>query len=143
MACRNFSAGAAGIVLLSGLPGTGKTTFARALVSGFGFHHIESDAVRRRVAARPSYTAHESACVFARVESEARAVLNAGGTPVVDATNLTSRDRRRFVRVARDFNARLVAVHLTAPEAVVRERLSRARAGYSEAGIRVYDAMRG
>jgi predicted kinase len=44
------------ILLLSGLPGAGKTTFAHRLAALAEVHHIESDAVRREIFPRPAYT---------------------------------------------------------------------------------------
>jgi predicted kinase len=130
------------LILLSGLPGAGKTTFARLLGERLELAHIESDAIRRGLAAVPTYSPRESGQVFARVEAEARKALGRGRHALIDATNLTTRDRRRFVRLANELDARLVAVRLTAPEAVIRERLGRPRDGHSQADIAVYEQMK-
>jgi hypothetical protein len=130
------------LILLSGLPGTGKTTFARALGERVELAHVESDAIRRGLAAEPTYSARESGMVFARVAAEARQALAEGRHALIDATNLTNRDRRRFVRLASETDARLIAVRLTAPEEVVRERLGGPRDGHSQADMAVFEMMR-
>jgi len=61
---------------------------------------------------------------------------------LLDATNLSNLDRHRFVRLATAVGATLVAVRLTAPEDVVRERLSYQRTGHSTATFAVYESMR-
>lgn len=130
------------LILLSGLPGAGKTTFAHALAEVLDFEHVESDAVRRGLAPRPAYTPPENGLVFETVEARARAALEAGRHALVDATNLSNRDRRRFVRLARRLDATLIPVRLTAPEATIRDRLANPREGFSQADVAVYEAMR-
>ncbi|HKS95019.1 MAG TPA: ATP-binding protein [Terriglobia bacterium] len=136
------SAAAPALIILSGLPGTGKTTFAHALLAGVPAAHIESDAIRRGLAPVPRYTSNENAAVFGRVEAAARTALTGGRHAILDATNLTTRDRRRFVRLARELDARVIFVRLTAPEDVVKGRLAHPRAGFSQAAGDTYDRMR-
>ncbi len=130
------------LILLSGLPGAGKTTFARALSTCLHFDHIESDRVRLEVTPFPTYSAGESAAVFARVDAAARRALAAGRHALIDATNLTTSDRRRFLRIATQLQVRLIVVRLTAPDSVIRERLSQPREGHSQAGVEVFEWMR-
>lgn len=142
MASGNFRHRGACLVLLSGLPGTGKTTFARALSARIPLEHLESDAIRRALATLPRYTPAENARVFSEVERRAAAALGVGSHALVDATNLTPGDRRRFFSLAERLSAPVVAIRLTAPPATVRQRLRGAREGSSEAGFAVYEGMR-
>jgi predicted kinase len=130
------------LVLLSGLPGAGKTTFAQALKRRLPATVIESDAIRRSLSRQPTYEPGESARVFGIAERNVARALDQGRVAILDATSLTKGDRRRFLRCARDHDARVIAVRLTAPEDVVVERLSRGRRGHSEADVDVYQRMR-
>jgi predicted kinase len=138
----NFPGPRPALVLLSGLPGAGKTTFALALAPRLGAEHIESDAVRRTLFAAPIYDSRESAQVFARVEALARAALEGGRHAVIDATNVAQKDRRRFVRLAQRFDAAIVAVRIMAPDEEIRRRLRDPRDGFSQADVRVFEMMR-
>ena len=131
------------LVLLSGVPGAGKTTFAHALAQRLEFEHVESDAIRRTVNPSPAYTPEENAAVFNTVETRARAALEDGRHALVDATNLSNRDRRRFLRLARSLDATFVAVRITAPDDTIRKRLAQPRAGWAQAGVEVFERMKG
>lgn len=135
---RPFSA----LILLSGLPGAGKTTFAHRLREKLDAEHVESDAIRRALAAAPRYDHREHARVFGTAERELRAAFEAGRPVIFDATNLTTRDRRRFLRLAHQCDVRVVAVRLVAPEATIRERLAQPREGWSQATVEVFEQMR-
>jgi hypothetical protein len=137
------SSGNPSLILLAGLPGSGKTTFARRLAARTAADHLESDAVRRQLAPNPTYTTNESAAVFAQVERGARAALQSGRHAIIDATNLDAKDRRRFVQLAERLGCPLIAVRLTASEELLRARLSAPRSGNSQADESVYEAMRG
>lgn len=130
------------LVLLSGLPATGKTTFAARLASRLPIVAIESDAVRRELVPQPSYTSTESARVFDVAEARVHDALLAGRHALLDATNLTARDRGRFLACAAQVDATVLAVRLTAPIHTVRQRMGRPREGHSQAGFDVYLRMR-
>ncbi|MGH2633176.1 MAG: AAA family ATPase [Tepidiformaceae bacterium] len=142
MSSGNFPPSNHALILLSGLPGAGKTTFARALASVLSFEHIESDAIRRELAAHPLYTAAENAAVFARAEARAASALQAGRVALLDSTALTNRDRKRFVALARRAAVPYIAVRVTAPDDVVRARLAHPREGFSQATVAIFERMR-
>ncbi|MGE5597074.1 MAG: AAA family ATPase [Hyphomicrobiales bacterium] len=129
------------LVMLSGLPGSGKTTFAHRLLERLDAVHIESDAIRRELFAEPRYVAEEHARVFRTAEDRARSALERGASVVFDATNLTTKDRRRFVRLAERLGCPLVAARMVAPAETIRARLSRPRDGWSRADVRVFESM--
>jgi predicted kinase len=130
------------VVVLSGLPGSGKTTFARGLAAALAAEHVESDAIRRSIFRQPAYTFAESRIVFREVDRRCELALAKRRTVVVDATNLVEEHRARFTALAVRLSAPLVSVRLTAPAATVHARLATPRDGHSQAGTDVYSAMR-
>ena len=128
----------AALILLCGLPATGKTTFAHALAREVPLVHLESDAVRRELFPHPSYSSAESARVFAVIERRAARALAAGDLVLADATNLREGHRQRFRELADRVGAPPIVVRLVAPEHTVLCRLAAPRTGYSQAGADVY-----
>lgn len=135
------------LVVLSGLPGTGKSHLARELCRRYPLARLESDALRKALFRRPSYSAQESARLFAACHALLDRLLARGVPAVLDATNLKEVHRRPLYRIAEARGARLVLVEVKAPREVVEGRLERRQRGenpwdQSEADVEVYERMR-
>lgn len=134
------------LVLMAGLPGSGKSTFARRLAQATGATVLESDALRSQLFEAPTHDGTESRALFAALFDVAGLLLRAGHTVIIDATNLKRSDRSPARELATATGARLIIVQTTAPEAVIVERLRRRRSGLdpndrSQAGEAVYRHM--
>lgn len=113
------------VIMLSGLPGTGKSYLARRLSDRLRAPVIETDFVRKTLFPQPSYSADESAIVHWVSRLLMRKLLARGVPVILDATNLIERQREMVYHVAEQAGARLVIVQTVAPEEVVRARLER------------------
>lgn len=113
------------LIMLSGLPGTGKSYLARRLSERLRTPVIETDFVRKTLFPQPSYSADESAIVHWVSRLLMRKLLARGVPVILDATNLIERQREMVYHVAEQAGARLVIVQTVAPEEVVRARLER------------------
>lgn len=135
------------LVMLSGLPGAGKSYFARRLAGRIPMAVVSTDAVRLALVRRPKYTWQESRRVYDVCHVLLDDLLS-GGIPIIfDATNLLERFRRAVYEIAERHNARLVIVETISPEDVVWERMERRAAGEdrldkSEADWDVYLKMK-
>ena len=139
------------LIVLSGLPGTGKSTLARRLAGDLPAVVIESDRIRQSLFSPPTYSAEESRRVHQVCHILIGWYVRHYNHVVYDATNLYMRHRQSVYRLAERNGAQLVVVKVTASPEVVRERLMPRRfedpgAGppdrYSEAGWDVYQRMR-
>lgn len=135
------------LVVMSGLPATGKSTVARAVAAATGAVLVETDAVRQRELQGSTYTPAERDRVYARCRELIAAALSQGRDAVFDATNLVERHRQPLYELAGRHGAGLVVVRTVLPEAEVRRRLERRQAGAdpedrSEALWPVYQELR-
>ncbi len=136
------------LVLVSGLPGTGKSRLCRQLKARTGAAVLESDAARKLLFPEPDYSYSESRRLFRAIHAAIERVLAAGLPTILDATNLTEWQREPLYAVAARRGARVIIVKVEAPPTLVHRRLARRvrrpdDAGSSDAGVEVYERMRG
>lgn len=133
------------LVAVSGLPGTGKSYFSTKLAERLPFVILESDALRRILFPRPTYSAEESTRLFRVVHRLIERLLKKGIPVILDATNLSERHREYLYSIAEHLGVKLVLVRVEAPPELVAGRLHQRqeiRESKSDADWMVYQRMR-
>jgi predicted kinase len=125
------------LVLIVGLPGTGKTTFAIELAKRIDAAHLNSDIIRTTLGNRGKYDTASKAAVYRELCSRAEEILQKGRNLIVDATLYKNVLREPFEKLANQFNIPIKWIELKADEATIRQRVSKKRK-YSEADFEVY-----
>ncbi|MBZ0204750.1 MAG: ATP-binding protein [Flavobacteriales bacterium] len=128
---------AARLIMVMGLPGSGKTWFAAALAKHLGAAHFNSDRIRKMVAQQVRYTDADKARVYKDLLARVTEALEQGATVIVDATFSKAAYRAPYLQWA---DARKVPVHLLymeAAEPVIAERVGKKRPD-SDADFAVY-----
>ncbi|MFD2078518.1 hypothetical protein SAMN05421678_1139 [Actinopolymorpha cephalotaxi] len=157
----HLRAGEVRLVLVGGLPGTGKSTVAGALADRLGAVVLRTDQIRReqrgpRLPAprgeadaprgesgyqRGRYTPARAHAAYRELLTRARRLLARGDSVVLDATWNDAAERDAARRLARDTSSTLTEVRCVAP-ADVGERRIRERVGdLSEATVEVARRM--
>jgi predicted kinase len=136
-----------GIVILVGLPGSGKSSFARALSACYPAVILDSDRLRAILFPAPEHTERENRRLFPAIHLLIGRLLGRGLTVIVDATNLKEANRKPYYALAKTHGARLVLVRVWAPPSVIRERLAGRESGadendWSSATLEVHARMR-
>jgi len=111
------------LIVVSGLPGTGKSYFCRRLAERLPFIILESDALRKQLLPAPTYSTEESTHLFRAIYQLIEDLLKKGIPIILDATNLEERHRERLYNIAERLNARLILVNVQAPPELVEKRL--------------------
>lgn len=134
-------------IIVSGLPGTGKSFFCRKLAEKSSFLIVESDVMRKVLFLTPSYSAEESTRLFRALHNLIEELLYKGIPIIFDATNLVEHHRERLYRISDKVGAKLIVVRVEAPSEVVYQRLQKRKNGgdtasKSDADWKVYERMK-
>jgi hypothetical protein len=144
------------MVVMLGLPGTGKSHVAARLAERIDAWHLNSDSIRKQLAGisiqadgrgalSPKLYNHALGIrVYRELLRRARMYLAAGHRVVVDATFLHPDSRAKAQAVAGKLGLPFLLVHADCPEKTVVSRMRRRfkRASVSDADLRIYRAMK-
>lgn len=129
------------LLLIAGLPGSGKSTVARIFAEQYGGVHISSDSTRKAMNLRGHFDPDDKKKVYLAMLDKARTALLAGQNAIVDSTFIYADVRNAFESVARACGVPFFWVEMRADENSIRERLKTPRTD-SEADFSVYLALR-
>jgi len=135
------------LIILSGLPGTGKSYFAKQISELVPCAVVSSDRVRKALFVAPEYTRYEHSRVFSVCHEIIKRLLMQSCKVVFDATNLNEGFRQPLYDIANQSACPFTLVAISAHIDTVTERL-RLRMevdnskDYSDADINVYHFLR-
>jgi uncharacterized protein len=141
-----------GLVLVGGLPGTGKSTLAQALAHQAGFELIRSDQIRKELAARRSlggvncldlgasgiYTPEWTENTYQACFDCSDTALFEGKRVLVDATFRQESHRRRFLDLAAHWGVTALLLICQVDPLVVKSRLEKRHDDVSDADWSIY-----
>ena len=133
-------------IILSGLPGSGKSFFSQKLAEKIPVVILQSDALRKILYPNPTYSPRESGLLFEAVHVVIGRLLKQGISVILDATNLSEQHRETLYQIADRNGAKLIIVYLEAPPELIRERLRERHLNpdsVSDADWAVYEKMLG
>jgi predicted kinase len=129
------------IIIVFGLPGSGKSFFASRLALKLGGPYISTDEIRMKLFSRRTYSDEEKLAVYdAMLEVMTKAIPD--HKPIVlDGTFFKESLRNKFEQRAADFNEKIIYIEVTTTENLMGDRLKKPRP-YSEADYDVYLKLR-
>jgi predicted kinase len=134
-------------IILSGLPGSGKSHFAQELSNRYPLAVLQIDVLRKLLFPRPVYSRQEHTRTFAAVHVLIDRLLSRKLSVLYDATNLKEQHRRDLYAIGDANGARLRIIRIHSPDQVALSRLSERsttgeQAWSSDADEQVYETMR-
>lgn len=153
LALRHLRAGAVTLVLVGGLPGTGKSTLAGALGDRLGWAVLGSDRTRKELAGLAAeqsarapygqgiYDPRTTRQTYAALLERAGKLLGMGESVILDASWTDEAFRDEAALLAGRAQADLVALECRAPARVAAGRLRTRTGGPSDADVAIAEAM--
>jgi predicted kinase len=129
------------IVIVFGLPGSGKSYFATRLATAIQARYVSSDELRKRMFAARTYSDEEKMRVYEAMLAAMEEAIARGDAVVLDATFGRAVWRRMFEDAAAAAGLRIIYIEIIAGEALIRERLQVPRTT-SDADYTVYQQLK-
>lgn len=151
MCARHLSDGRVRLVVVGGLPGTGKSTLAAGIAEDRGWLLLRSDEIRKDLAklghqqrgGQGLYRPWMTMATYAEMLDRGRQVLRRGESVVLDASWADADHRDQARGVARQTHSQLIELRCTAPAELARQRLVSRTGDASDAGPEVHRRMAG
>lgn len=119
------------ILVVFGLPGSGKTYFAHALAKALNATYINSDTIRETLPGTERYSREDKNIVYDMMLNKMLIALHEGKTVVLDATFYKDDFRRRFKSYVRD-QRMLHFIEIVADELLIKNRLSQRQNSHAD-----------
>lgn len=125
------------IIIVFGLPGSGKSYFALRLAKELKAKYVSSDVIRKQLFVVRKYTWEEKTKVYDVMNKEMKKAIQRGKDIVLDATFYKEDYRNKFKEIAAEFKEKILFIEVWADQKIILKRLIRERE-HSEADFSVH-----
>lgn len=129
------------LIVIFGLPGTGKTTVARTLSKILNSPHFNTDVIRDELQLKGNYDPKAKKLVYEILLARVARSLEEHHFVVVDGTFSKDESRRQLIDMANQQKAEVVWIMMDSASDVVKDRVSIKRP-FSEADFAVYNKIK-
>lgn len=130
------------LILVIGLPGSGKSYFSERLALQLSAVHLQTDKVRKEMHLEGNYSDEDKLLVYKSTCDRAENLLKQGRAVIVDATFHREVYRELFFHMAAKLEIQVVIIWVEADQDTAKSRLKTSRK-YSEADYEVYLRIKG
>lgn len=130
------------LILIAGLPGTGKSTLAKALAKRLDAVHLNSDVIRKEILEERTYSEEEKKLVYNKLLEQVEKEIKNGKTVIIDATFYKKELREEAIEIAKRNNEEYCIIKCILDEKIIKERIERRVSEESEADFEVYKKIK-
>lgn len=129
------------IIIVFGLPGSGKTYFAKRLAKRINGRHISSDVIRKELFSNPTYSTSEKLKVYKVMFDIMYNYVKRKEPLVLDGTFYKASLRDNFIKEISQLGNEIKFIEVQAEESIIKERLKSQRED-SDANFEIYKKLR-
>lgn len=129
------------VVMIFGLPGSGKTYFAEKLAKRLNATHLNTDKIRKDLDKQGQYDEESKKLVYNEMAARMEECIKNDKNVIIDATFYKSSIRNKFIHKTEKHNANIFYIEMKASEKTIMKRLE-SREGFSEADYKVYKQIK-
>jgi predicted kinase len=130
------------LVIVCGLPGVGKTTFAKKLAPLINAIVLSTDKIRKELIPLPTYEKEERKLIYDVMILLAKYLHDSGTNCILDATFNKEYSRTEVKKKLGIQDKNFFVIECLCPENIVIPRIKDRRDDHSDAGIEVYQKMK-
>jgi hypothetical protein len=130
------------LVIVCGLPGVGKTTFAKKLATLINAIVLSTDKIRKELITSPTYEKEERKLIYDVMILLAKYLHDSGTSCILDATFNREYSRTEVKKKLGIQDNEFFVIECLCPENITISRIKERKNDYSDAGIEVYQKMK-
>jgi len=115
------------VIIVFGLPGSGKTYLAGKLAKKIGAHHISSDVVRKKLVTYPTYSTNEKLLIYKEMFDMMCNYVSLNEHVILDGTFYTASIRNTCIEQIKLPGSEIKFIEVKADKDIIKERLSKKR----------------
>jgi hypothetical protein len=125
------------LIIICGLPGTGKTTLAKKITAKIGGILLRTDTIRKELK-EIKYSKKAREGVYGEMFHRTRQLLKEGKNIVLDATFYSRKWRKAAKDIAKSSKANFKIIEVVCPKDLVRKRIAQRKGSESDARFKHY-----
>lgn len=128
------------IIVIFGLPGSGKSFLSKKLAKKINAHHISSDVIRKQLVSTPTYSHDEKLLIYKKMFDIMYDYVYRKNHLILDGTFYKASIRDNFAIETNRLGKDIKFIEVRADEELIKKRLSKTRE-YSDATIEIYEKI--